>query len=274
MTVTPFRTCIACVLFAVSTPFTGPLAAQARDTTPTRWTGSADANGNLLYGAASQRVLSAGVVASRIDERAEIRLEVQGSYGDSRRTDSPIRDVVVRTSSGRASLDIRPHDRITPFGFLSAASSLQQRFARRLNAGVGVKYTFWRPDSARAGFAEDASLSFALLAEDTRPLASSIVSGGTSRDASGTRARWSVRARFRRLLTPRLRLSHVTFYQPTAGDLPRYTLEANTVLGIPLRERLDFTITHRERLDSEATRRGAPSSRDGQLLFGVRAAFR
>lgn len=247
--------------------------ALAQDTAATRWTGSAEANGNLLYGAGSQRVLSGTIVASRIDARAEIRAELQGSYGDSRRTDSPIRDVIVRTSSARASIDIRPHARVTPFGFLSAASSLQQRFSRRLNAGVGAKYTFWRPDSVRAGFAEDASLSLALLAEDTRALTTTGVPDGLARDAAGTRTRWSLRARYRQRLGERLRLSHVTFYQPTTNDLARYTLEASTVLGIPIRDRLDLTLTHRERFDSEATRRGAPSNRDGQVLFGIRATF-
>jgi len=247
---------------------------HAQDTTATRWTGTAEANGNLLYGAGSQRVLSGTVVASRIDARAEFRAEVQGSYGDSRRTDSPIRDVIVRTSNARASLDIRPHARVTPFGFLSAGSSLQQRFTRRLNAGVGAKYTFWRVDSGRAGFSEDASLSLALLVEETRALTTAGVPDATARNAAGTRMRWSVRARYRQRLGERMRLSHVTFYQPTTTDLARYTVEANTVLGIPVRDRLDVTITHRERFDSEATRRGAPSNRDGQLLFGIRATFR
>jgi hypothetical protein len=83
-----------------------------------------------------------------------------------------------------------------------------------------------------------------------------------------------VRARYRKWITSQLRLSHVTFYQPTTNDFERYTLEATTTASLPVLQRLDFTVTHRERIDSEARLRGAPSNRDGQLLFGVRATFR
>jgi hypothetical protein len=259
-------------LVVVLVPTTRP--ADAQDAPATRWTGSAEASGNLLYGAASQRILAASVSSQRINDAAELRLELQGAYGDSRRTSDGLRDVTVRNTLFRTSVDLRPRARVTPFGFGTAASSLQQRFALRTNVGAGAKYTIWRPDSVRSGFPEDASLSLAILAEQTRALRDPSVDSEVSREASATRSRWSVRARYRRLLAPYLRLSHVTFYQPTVSDMSRYTLEASTVLGIPLRDRVDFTITHRERIDSEAELRGAPGNRDGQLLFGLRAAFR
>lgn len=243
---------------------------RAQGTPSVRWTGAAEANGSVLYGSASQRVISAAMSTQRLDDNMEARLDAQASYGDSRRVDGSARDVIVRTSSLRGSLDLMPASRWSPFGFASVASSLQQRYTYRLNVGAGAKYTFWRPNPARAAFPEDASVSVAALFEDTRTRR--VASIDTR--ASGRRARWSVRARYRRQLAPALRLTHTTYYQPSVSEPGRYTVDASTVLGIPLREHLDLTITHRERLDSEATARGAPSNRDGQLLFGVRAQIR
>lgn len=248
-------------------------AVVAAQPTPARWSGTAEASGNLLYGAASQRVLSAAVGTQRLDERAELRFDAQWSYGDSRRSDDGTRDITIRNTLLRGSVDIRPQARITPFAFVTALSSLQQRIASRVNGGAGAKYTIWRPDSVRDGFAEDVSVSLAALAEHTRALRDATVDEGASDEAAGTRYRWSLRARYRRMLSRSLRFSHVTFYQPTFGDLGEYTLEASTTLAIPLRERVNLTITHIERIDSEATQRGAPSNRDGQVLFGVSTTF-
>ncbi len=242
----------------------------AQDAPPIRWTGTAEANGSMLYGSASQRVVSAALSTQRLDDNLEARFDAQASYGDSRRVDGSARDVIVRTTTLRGSLDLQPTSRWSPFGFATVGSSLQQRYTLRVNVGAGAKYTFWRPTREGATMAEDASISVAALFEDTRTRETA----NADANASGRRARWSVRARYRRQLTPSLRLTHTTYYQPSVQELDRYTLDASTVLGIPLREHLDLTITHRERLDSEATARGAPSNRDGQLLFGLRAQIR
>jgi hypothetical protein len=116
------------------------------------------------------------------------------------------------------------------------------------------------------GFPEDASVSLALLAERTRTL-------GSAADGSSLNVRWSLRARLRRRLGEGLRLTHVTWYQPTVDAPGRYTVETTTVLAVPLRSGLELTGTLRERYDSEARRRGARSDHDGQLLFGVRTSF-
>lgn len=250
----------------------GRIVAQGPD--PTRWRAAAEANGNMTYGAASQRIVSGTLSAQRIDPRAELRFDLQATYGDSRRVDSAIRDVIARTTTIRGSVDLIPSSRLTPFGFVTVGSSLQQRLAFRLNVGSGAKYTVWRPDSVRHGFAEDASISVAVLLEETRALRDASVSDASARGAAGTRARWSLRARLRRQLTPSLRLTHVTFYQPTVQHPGRFTIDASTVVSLPVRSHLDVTLTHRERVDSEAKQRGAPSTRDGQVLVGLRAQIR
>ena len=70
------RTALLCVMqksaftLLVALFAAGPMAAQTAPPA-TRWAGAVEASGNLLYGAASQRILASAVVAERIDEKAE-----------------------------------------------------------------------------------------------------------------------------------------------------------------------------------------------------------
>ncbi len=224
----------------------------------------------MVYGAASQRVLAAGANASRIAPDYELRFDLQGSYGDSRNQDTGTRSVIARNLRFGSAYDFHPHDRTSPFSLASAESNYQQRYRSRVSGGVGVKQTLWRPDSVVGGFVQDASLSLAVLAENTQLLAGAPAS---SRATVGSRARYSMRARLRKRLGRDVRFTHVTLYQPSTNNLDHYTLDATTELAVPLRSKLQLTITHRERLDSEAVRRGALSIRDGQLVFGLRVTF-
>ncbi len=238
---------------------------------PPPWRGTVEANGTLLYGAASQRVFTASTGVSHASPRTQWRLDLQGGYGDAVDQDTRIRKVIVRNARVSTSVDFEPRAVVSPFSFGSGESSLQHRISSRFAAGAGAKWTIWRPDSVIGGFVEDLSLSGALLAEETRAL----VTAPSPDDArgAGTRYRWSVRTRYRRRLSSALRLSHVSFYQPTLNQPGRYTLEATTTLAMPVFARAEFIFTHLERIDSEAKERGASSIRDGQLLFGVRTRF-
>jgi hypothetical protein len=190
------------------------------------------------------------------------RLELQAGYGDAVGTEADaVRRVVVRSARLSGGVDWRPLARDSPFTFGLVESSLQQRIAWRASGGVGAKHTLWR-----RGAREDVSASLALLAERTRAL-----DGPT--EAAGTRVRWSLRARARRQLDPRWRLSHVTFWQPTVNRPARFTVETTTELANALRAGLELTASLRDRYDREARRRGARSNHDGQLLFGLRARF-
>jgi hypothetical protein len=243
-----------------------PLPAQKAD--PRKWSGSAEASGTVLYGAASQRVASMSAMIQRADNSALYKFDAQAGYGDSRKTGADRRSVVVRNVRMGTAIDLRRRDRISPYTFATAASSLQQRYTSRVDAGAGARITIWKPDTVRNGFPEEATFSASLLGEQTRPIATT---AAPVEDI--TRIRWSFRASYRKRLSPSLRLSHVTLYQPSVIEGRRLTLEATTVISAPLYARTELTVTHRERIDSEAVERGAPSRRDGQVLFGVRTGF-
>lgn len=237
---------------------------------PTKWHGSADVNGTILYGAANQRVFGGALGASRLDPEYELRFDMTGGYGDSRNQNTGVRSVIARNLRFSTAFDLHPHDRTSPFVFGSAESNFQQRYKSRVSAGIGAKQTFWRPDSVIDGFVQDASLSFAMLAENTRLLDDA---PAASKASAGSLVRYSVRARFRKRLNKNILFSHVTLYQPTVKNTERYTMDAVTSLSMPLVAKVLFTVSHRERLDSEAKKRGAPSIRDGQVVFGLGAKF-
>lgn len=249
-------------------------AALAQDTPApppaTLWHGSAESSGTILYGAASQRLFAGALGTSRIHPHYELRFDFSGSYGDSRNQDTGVRSVIARNARLSSAFDLHPNDRTSPFSFASAESNYQQRYKSRVSLGVGAKQTFWRPDSVVGGFVQDASISLAVLAEETRLLTGA---SAERQRAAGRRVRWSLRARYRTRINGSIRFSHQTLYQPAVDGLNRYTLDAVTELAVPLRSKLQLTIAHRERLDSEAVKRGAPSIRDGQLVFGVRVTF-
>ncbi|MEP6765801.1 MAG: DUF481 domain-containing protein, partial [Gemmatimonadaceae bacterium] len=163
-----------------------------------------------------------------------------------------------------------PHERLSPFALVSAESNYQQRYASRVAAGAGAKLTIWRPDSVIGGFVQDASVSLAALGEDTRALRGASLPAGAG---TGQRARWSLRLRYRKRINESIRFSHLTLYQPTINHVNQYTLESVTELAVPLRTKFQFTVAHRERLDSQAKARGAASIQDGQVVFGIRANF-
>lgn len=259
---------LASILTAGAAIAQQPAPAPAAPRTP--WRGSVEANGTILYGAANQRVFSGGAGAARIDPGYELRFDLNGSYGDSRNQNTGVRSVIARNARLSSAFDLHPHDKVSPFAFASAESNYQQRYRSRVSAGVGAKYTLWRPDSVVGGFVQDASISLAVLGESTRLLPDAPAS---SKATAGERARWSLRLRYRKRINENIRFSHVTLYQPTTNAPEKYTLDALTELAIPLRTKLQLTIAHRERLDSEAVKRGAPSIRDGQLVFGLRATF-
>jgi hypothetical protein len=248
------------------------VVAQAAPATPppVRFRTTADASGTLLYGSASQRIFSASIGTLRTDKQFELRFDGLSAYGDSRDATTGVRSVTVRNSRVSSSLDWHPQARVSPFAFGSAESSFQQRFASRVSAGAGAKLTFWRPDSVVGGFVQDASISLAVLDEQTRALRNATPA---EEAAAGGRARWSLRARFSKRINQNIRFSHSTMYQPAIDHPDHYTLEALTELAVPLSNLLQLTISHREKLDSEAKARGATSIRDGQLLFGLRATF-
>jgi hypothetical protein len=236
----------------------GSMLAQA-----SRWEGTIDASGSVLFGNASDHLLSAQLQVARADSTLEVRSGARFSYAASRSGQGE-RIVTGRTASMSLGVDYHPLHRYSPFWFGSVESSLQQRIARRVATGAGVKLTFHRRDT------DEASLSLALLGEQTR--ARRAAAGGEAREATW-RTRWSLRARARRQLTTMLRATHVTLYQPAVDRIDRYTIVSTSTLAAALTSTVALTASFHDTYDSEARSRGAVSNNDGQLLFGVRAEF-
>jgi len=236
----------------------GPVQAQRP-----AWDGAVDASGNVLFGNASDHLLSARLQVGRADSTLEIRTDARFSYAASR-VGRDERRVTGRTALMSLGIDYHPLHRCSPFWFGSIESSLQQQIARRVATGAGAKLTFHRRD------ADEASVSLALLGEQTR--ARRVVEGEEIRGAAW-RTRWSLRARARKQLTTMLRATHVTLYQPAVDRIDRYTIVSTSTLAAALTSTVAFTVTIHDTYDSEARSRGAVSNNDGQLLFGVRAEF-
>ncbi|MGZ8493988.1 MAG: DUF481 domain-containing protein [Gemmatirosa sp.] len=246
---------VACALTA-----TAVAALGAQDAPPRRWTGSVQANGSILFGNTDQRVLGGRGALTRADSLIEVDVGVQALYGDAQTEDGD-RQVTKRLWIGTLSADYRAAMRTSPFVFGSVESSLEKRLAARSSVGVGAKQTFVRTER------REVSLSVALLDEQTRPLDPPAGAGGTRI------TRWSVRGRLRHSFDDRLRLSHVTFWQPSVTALARYLVRSSTEIDYALREGLGLSLALLDNYDSEARARGARVNNDGQLLFGVSARW-
>ena len=264
MLTSAMRRIVLLLALGVLTPTKGSPQAAAREGS---WRRTVEGSGNVLFGSARGRLLAGAAGVERADSTLEFRADGNFTYADTRREDEGDglggrREVTARSSRAAMALDYRPFAQVSPFWFGATETSLQQRVARRWSSGAGAKLTLYRRDE------NEASVSLAMLYERTRALDPDSLT-----PAVDTRARWSLRTRFRRRLTSQVYLSHVTFYQPTVGRLGRYTADSNTSIDVTLVEGLALTATLRDRYDSEARRRGAASKHDGQLLFGLKASF-
>lgn len=236
-----------------------PVAAQKPG-----WTGSAQIDGNVLFGAAHARVIGVALGIGRGDSTLSAHADYRFGYADDRQSDH-VRRTTARAMKLSLSTDLHPYSRWSPFWFGSGESSLQQRVASRFDGGVGAKYTIQRHDR------NEASVSLAVLAERTHALPAPDVPDDDG--AISSRARWSLRVRLQHQMTSSLFLSHTTFYQPAMSAFQHFTTDSKTTLENKLLASLSLTATLRDLYDSEATRRGATSNHDGQFLLGVRAAF-
>lgn len=247
-------------LSAQGTVVPGPASPAA---TASRWRSTAEASGNVLFGAARQRLAAATLATGRADSALEVRAELHATYADARDADGGARRVVARAARVTGSVDRDPHGQLSLFAFGTAETSLQQRIAARVQGGAGAKLTVWRQGD------DEASVSLAVLGEDTRARDGTL----PMRMAAGRRVRWSLRARAGRRVTETLRISHVTLWQPTATVIERSIVETTTTAALAVTQGVDFTATLRDRFDAESRRRGARSNHDGQILFGLRARF-
>jgi hypothetical protein len=223
---------------------------------PRRWTGTAQANGSVLFGNSDQRVLGGRGTLARADSVMRLDLSAQVLYGDTE-VDGERREVTKRLWFGALSLDYRPDARVSPFVSATVESSFEKRIAARYSVGVGAKQTFVRTERS------EASLSVALLDERTVPQPAAPAPDVTRL------TRWSARARVRHALDERLRVSHVTFWQPTARAVSSFLVRSTTEAEYAVTRSMGVSLSLLDSYDSEARARGARVNNDGQLLFGV-----
>jgi hypothetical protein len=247
------RSVVAVIVTALCTDT--PLAAQQLG-----WSGTIEASGSLLFGNARDRLVAGRVQVGRADSTLEIRSDARLTYAEAGGTDGK-RRVSGRTSFASLALDYAPFNRYSPFWFGSAEASLQQRIAHRYATGLGTKLTFYRHKD------NSASLSLALLAEHTRPLA---MDGEPDTTSGEWRGRWSLRGRIRQKLNDAVTFTHTTFYQPDVTRANRFTVSSASTLSARMASKVSLTVTLNDAYDSEARARGARKNNDGQLLFGVK----
>ena len=229
--------------------------AQAPDR---RWAGTVEANGNLLFGDTQQRLFGGRTSLARADSVLEFSGSLQGLYGEASVADGD-REVIKRLWLGSVNADWHPRARWSPFLLATLETNLEKRVASRYNAGLGVKYTAYREEQA------ELSVSVALLDERVRALGAG---------APVTRlTRWSTRLRVRHPLGERTRLSHVTFWRPSASAIDRFLVQSTTELSLGLSARTAVTVSLLNIYDSEAVGRGARTYNDGQLLLGLTAGW-
>lgn len=234
---------------------TGEARAQSAGE-PSRWSGTAQLNGSLLFGDTEQRAFGTRTSLSRADSVFEFSGSLQTLYGEASLIDEP-RRVVKRLWLGAITADWHPEARWSPFLLATFESSLEKRLARRYNTGVGVKYTVLRNEI------RDVSLSVALLDERVTP---------DSPGATSSRlTRWSTRLRIRQRFSERTRFSHTSFWRPSATAIDRFVVQSSTELALGLSRRTALTVSLLDNYDSEAVSRGARRYNDGQFLVGLAA---
>lgn len=177
------------------------------------------------------RVLTGGINVSHLQKDA-FRLDgsVQSRYGESEN------EVVARNHYASLAFDLHPEDTWSPFLFADAERDPFKRLDARASGGAGAKYTIFREENGTSR--ADASLAL-LYSYENRAAA------GTEPAPSDRHlARWSLRVRGNRQLTPGIELSHVSFVQPAWGQLADYLLRSETGAKILLMERLALSVEY------------------------------
>lgn len=241
-------------------PAPTPAPAPKPKPAPRRWTGGASVNGSILFGNSDQRVVGGRGTIGRADSVVQLTGDLQALYGDAS-VEGGRRTLIKRLWLGTLAMDYRPHDRTSPFVSGTFESNYEKRIVSRYSTGAGVKQTFVR--SART----ETSLSVALLDERTVPRS-------TTGPASPKRlTRWSWRGRVQHQFDEKVRVTHVTFWQPDASRLARYLLRSTTEVVYQATKKVGLTFSFLDSYDSEATARGARVNNDGQMMFGAAARW-
>jgi hypothetical protein len=223
------------------------------------WSIENELSGSLFFGNTRQTLFTTRSSVARADSAYQLGGTVRFTYGESSDEDDDT-FVSKRSWVGSLNYDHRPFARYSTFLFSTVETSLEKRIDFRYDLGIGEKLTFVRTGTTTA------DISVALLGE--RTYLPSVLPDDTE-----TLLRWSGRARYQRQVNDRVRISHVTFYQPAVNEFSRFTLRSTTSIAVQLASFANLNVSFLDNYDSEARDRGARSNNDGQLVLGLLTSF-
>ncbi len=212
--------------------------------------------GLATYGNTRERQLASAIAFARGDSIWDFNAAALGTYSDIETATTPY-TVNRRNGSVFLSLDRRPFDDWSPFGWAKIEGSLESRIALRHQVGVGLKRLLFRDED------DNVSVSLALIHEETRATAIAIA------NPDSNVWRWSARVRARRQVDGGARFRGEVYYRPLATDARHYTLDATAEAAWPLVDGVEFVVSGVHVYDSEATARGARSNLDLTMRVGL-----
>ncbi len=256
----PERTLFFAVSFilALSTP--SFLGAQNEAPDSVRWAVEGEAGVSVFFGASSQTTVNAALGGVRRGALFESDNGIAYLYGEAA-DEAGNSSVIKRSWTAFTDLNYKGFERVNPYALASAQSSLEKKIDLRLKGGAGAKLTALDSETTRLNFA------VAILGEQTWK------DTEDNGDAE-LLARWSGTVNFRRsFFQERTVLDAKADYNPVFDRFDNYTIDAETSLAFKLSEVVSLKLSVLDKYDSRAEDRGARSNNDGQVLFGVLAAF-
>jgi len=246
------------LLLSFAIPFS--LAGQEEVDGEVDWGAEAEAGISVFFGASDQTTANTALGLVRKSQNWESDNGFSYLYGEA--TDLEGNTSVIKRSWGAVSnLNYRGFNRVNPYAFGSAESSLQKKIDLRLKGGTGAKLTARDTETTRLDFA------VAVLAEQTFK--------DTEENGEGELlARWTGAFNLRRSFAEERTIFEAKAdYNPVFDEFDNYTIDAETSLAFRLTEVIRLKLSVVDKYDSRAEERGARDNNDGQVLFSVLAAF-
>lgn len=232
-----------------------PLGAQ-EDEDPERWAVELGFALSASGGNQDLTVLTSNAGLTHL-ETGQYEAEIGGRFRYGRSEGQK----VAQNLQGNAVVDLWPEAGWSPFLFATAESDPFKKLDARLNAGSGVKRTFWRDDWSELSLSAAVLYSYENL--DVEPALG---------DGVSHTARWSWRGRARREFAEGRRFEQVVFYQPEWDDAGDYLLESRTSARWALTQALAFTTALLYQRDSTPAPEVGPD--DWSLAVGLSVATR
>lgn len=242
--------------FGVSAP--GTLVGQ--DTDEVRnWAAKGEVGGSAFFGNSSQSAFTSSLSGDvgrgllRVGGRAGFAYgEASNEQGESFKNKQAW-DVLAR-------LDVEPGTAVGAFFQSKVESIFEKKIDLRYGAGAGGKLRV-------GGDVMQAEFDLGLLVEKTVPEATT----GLLEETVG---KWTAGFRLKRGIDEgRVRFETATAIEPELQDPGVFTLTSRSSLAFQFSQRIGVQFSFVDSYDTEAEVRGARSNNDGQIFFGVVAAF-